>query len=618
MKRLLRLSTPTLLAVGLLTTTAQAEFDGYYALDNPGPGGRVSIPSPSSGPVAQGNWNLWSEGRSLVEFQRSPTDSASFAVGFTLTVKPGGSPGNVGSFEILQMPASYPNPGAADVYTFTYNFGFPVSGNEAWYVDADGQKPLVGHGQATFKAPRGDAGQTWGFYVKAGSGNRTPVLQIQDWPSAPVAPVITSQPQSRGAALGESVALAVSATGTAPLIYQWQKDGTNLLGAGAATLPLPNFQASDAGVYQVVVSNAFGVASSTPATLGVVPIIAWGNNGSGQTNVPVSATNLVAVAAGYNHSLSLRANGTVVAWGDNYYGQTKVPVSATNLVAVAAGGAHSLGLRANGTVVAWGSNNYGQTNVPANATNIAAVAAGGSHSLGLRADGTVLAWGNNDYGQRNVPASATNIVAVAAGNSHNLGLRANGTVLAWGNNGNGQTNVPASATNIVAVAAGYDHSLGLRANGTVLAWGNNGNGQTNVPVSATNIVAVAAGGFHSLGLRANGTAVAWGDNSYGQTTVPPYATNVIAVAGGGRHSLALIGSGPPIGQAQLQSPQREGGTFSVSIQTQSGRAYALDYKSSLDEAAWTSLPLTSGNGGTNRLTDPSATNEQRFYRVRRW
>jgi uncharacterized delta-60 repeat protein len=83
------------------------------------------------------------------------------------------------------------------------------------------------------------------------------------------APVIIIQPQSRVAALGQSVTLDVLARGTEPLSYQWQKDGTNLSGAVAATLTLPNFQASDVGVYQVVVSNAFGSETSAVAVLTV-------------------------------------------------------------------------------------------------------------------------------------------------------------------------------------------------------------------------------------------------------------------------------------------------------------------------------------------------------------
>ena len=76
--------------------------------------------------------------------------------------------------------------------------------------------------------------------------------------------------------------------------------------------------------------------------------------GYGQTNVPSGLSNVVAIAAGGDHSLALTAEGRVVAWGDNDYGQTNVPSGLSNVVAIAAGEYHSLALTAEGRVVAWG------------------------------------------------------------------------------------------------------------------------------------------------------------------------------------------------------------------------------------------------------------------------
>ena len=54
-------------------------------------------------------------------------------------------------------------------------------------------------------------------------------------------------------------------------------------------------------------------------TLNVQTVAAWGNNDSGQTTVPAGLSNVVAIAAGYYHSLALTSNGSVVAWGYNGY-----------------------------------------------------------------------------------------------------------------------------------------------------------------------------------------------------------------------------------------------------------------------------------------------------------
>ncbi|MFH0878219.1 MAG: LamG-like jellyroll fold domain-containing protein [Lentisphaerota bacterium] len=213
------------------------------------------------------------------------------------------------------------------------------------------------------------------------------------------------------------------------------------------------------------------------------------------------------LAAGFDFNLVLKCDRTISAWGGSAHGQTTVPSSATNAIAVAAGNGHALALRADGMIVDWG---WSHAAVPATATNVVAISDGGMHSLALRADGSVVAWGDNSYGQVTVPSWATNVVAISAGLSYSLALRSDGTVVAWGDSSEGQTSVPSSATNVIALAAGHYHCLALRRNGTVVAWGQNFSGQTDVPSSATNVIAVAAGQYHSLALRSDGTVVVWG------------------------------------------------------------------------------------------------------------
>jgi pimeloyl-ACP methyl ester carboxylesterase len=130
----------------------------------------------------------------------------------------------------------------------------------------------------------------------------------------------------------------------------------------------------------------------------------------------------VAVAAGGDHSLALKSDGTVVSWGDNEYGQSTVPTGLSGVVAVAAGGDHSLALKSDGTVVSWGDNEYGQSTVPTGLSGVVAVAAGGDHSLALKSDGTVAAWGSNGLGESTVPAGLSGVVAVAAGEDHDLAI----------------------------------------------------------------------------------------------------------------------------------------------------------------------------------------------------
>lgn len=82
-------------------------------------------------------------------------------------------------------------------------------------------------------------------------------------------PVIASSPQSQIVIEGTNVTLTVTAEGTMPLTCQWQHDGVNLAGASESTLLLNNLLTNDSGSYVVVVSNAFGSVTSTPAILDV-------------------------------------------------------------------------------------------------------------------------------------------------------------------------------------------------------------------------------------------------------------------------------------------------------------------------------------------------------------
>jgi len=129
---------------------------------------------------------------------------------------------------------------------------------------------------------------------------------------------------------------------------------------------------------------------------------------------------------------------------------------------------------------------------------------------------------------------------------------------------------------------------------------------------------VAAGWNHNLALRADGTVVAWGVNNSGQTNTPPNLTNVLAVTGGSAHSLALTGNGPPALTEPIRDPKWRDNHLTISLRTQSGRVYALEYQVSLADGRWTALPLVPGNGGTQILADPTAASAQRFYRVRQW
>ena len=193
-------------------------------------------------------------------------------------------------------------------------------------------------------------------------------------------------------------------------------------------------------------------------------------------------------------------DGSVVTTGKNNYGQCNVS-DWKNIVAVSAGYVHTVGLKADGTVVATGRNECGQCDV-SDWTDIVAVSAGGLYTVGLKADGTVVATTRNEFGQYDV-SDWTDIVAISVDDDITVGLRADGTVVATGRNDHGQCDV-SDWTDIVAVSAGAQRTVGLKSDGTVISAGYSYSAST-----WSNVVAVASsevydGTMNTAGLTADG------------------------------------------------------------------------------------------------------------------
>lgn len=390
---------------------------------------------------------------------------------------------------------------------------------------------------------------------------------------------------------GQELALKAKVFGAVPLNLQWLKNGNPIPGANQAALLIPAAQLADAGSYQLVASNALGVAQSVIAPVTVQdrapalmtqPASRFAYHGSPfsvgasvigsgplsliwlQNNTPFAAdTNelffdrALPPHGGPYQLIASNSFGTVTStlapitfsriavWG-NGPSLTNAPVDLGTITAAASAYYHLLAIKPDGTVAAWGTTLNGATNVPPGLSNVVAVTGGKYFSVALRSDGTAVAWGVNNYGQTNIPVAATNLSAIAAGGDHVLGLRSNGTVIAWGYNGNGQTNIPGGLSNVVAISAGQWHSVALKSDGTAVTWGL---GAVN-PTTLTNLVGIAAGFSQSYGLRPNGTVITW---MSGNQAAPTNLANVVALASGGSspqnlgHTFALLADGTPVG-----------------------------------------------------------------------
>jgi alpha-tubulin suppressor-like RCC1 family protein len=287
---------------------------------------------------------------------------------------------------------------------------------------------------------------------------------------------------------------------------------------------------------------------------------------TGLLNDPTNSA-VVALAGGGAHSLALKSNGTVWAWGLNSWGQlgtgtftgtavngyvcVSTPVQVLGLpsqtdgrtiVAIAAGYWHSLALKSDGTVWAWGDNTYGELGNGTFAGT--AIYSNTDYLLGTGIATPAQVLGPNGTG------ALTGIVAIAAGCYHNLALKSDGTVWAWGENSYGELGngtftsttpyglaLPAQVSglsSIIAIGGGFGFSSALKSNGTVWASGYNANGQLgngtftgNGPpgdrtdtfgqvIGLSGVLAISAGFEQTLAIHSDSTAWAWGNDQWGE------------------------------------------------------------------------------------------------------
>ena len=87
--------------------------------------------------------------------------------------------------------------------------------------------------------------------------------------SAPLPPVITSQPVTQTLVSGASTTLSVGTSAVAPVSYQWLVNGQSLTGATSANLALANVQPANTGIYAALVTDSAGTTTSDYAILGV-------------------------------------------------------------------------------------------------------------------------------------------------------------------------------------------------------------------------------------------------------------------------------------------------------------------------------------------------------------
>jgi hypothetical protein len=147
-------------------------------------------------------------------------------------------------------------------------------------------------GTLTFK-PVANAFGTATITVMVNNGAATNNLVTQSFtvtvaPNPSDYPRLTKQLTNNAVLTGKTVTLSVTASGLAPLKYQWQLNGVNISAATSATLTLKNVKTAQSGKYSVIVSNPVGSTNSAPSQLAVYSSVA-------QMTAPPAAATLTSM-----------------------------------------------------------------------------------------------------------------------------------------------------------------------------------------------------------------------------------------------------------------------------------------------------------------------------------
>ncbi len=218
------------------------------------------------------------------------------------------------------------------------NVAVSTGQSAAFAASATAPTPLTYQWQRNATNIAGATGASYSFFTTAGDNGAHFACLIGDYGGSvltdpatltltdqPFAPIITAQPSGLTVNVGQPATFTVAANGTAPLYYQWQKNGTNIAGATSATEAIAAAQLTDAGSYTAIISNSLGSVTSSAATLTVndttwsgwtylkAITINHGQVAATQTSFPV----LIVINDDHDLAAHARADGADLVFSDS-------------------------------------------------------------------------------------------------------------------------------------------------------------------------------------------------------------------------------------------------------------------------------------------------------------
>lgn len=326
-----------------------------------------------------------------------------------------------------------------------------------------------------------------------GSGTTTPSTP----PSGAVAPTISSQPASAKIVAGQTAIFNVAATGTAPIKYQWKRNGAMIAGANSSTYTTPAVTTADNNAtFAAVVSNTAGSATSSAATLtvsaaAVAPTI---------TTQPASQT----ISSGKTATFTVAATGT----GPLMYQWAKggVAISGANAASYTTP-AETAGAQFTVTV----ANTAGTVT-----SNPATLTVSAASTLILNSSASSL-----NFGNVNMSSSSNQSVTLTNGGNSNITI-SNVTVSGAGFNASGvSSGLILTPGQSAALTATFAPAAAGSAKGSISVASNATNSPDSIALSGTGVVAAVT---HSVALSwSPSTSVVTGYNTYAsQTSGGPY------------------------------------------------------------------------------------------------
>ncbi len=335
-------------------------------------GGSGMIGGKDSGEVMQ---NVRIYNNTFIDTTRNSCGGANSqsALGFYLST--GNNPGNTGNVAYNNIFMLDTIPGTQNVNTHDYNEFIsvpPTPPAEAHGVTTTGtiasifnnatglDFTLINNTTAgntldntfTNVDPNGVTRSTWtrGAYEFAGT------------PPTPVAPTINIQPTAQNLQVSQTINLTVSASGTAPLFYQWKKGTTTVSGSTIANYTKANAQVADSGTYSVVITNSAGTVTSSSVAVSVTnPAVALIGISTGSLAFGIIPTNTVGLLS---FNVSNRGSGTLAG-----------TASASAPFAIVGTATYSLAAGSSQTITV----SYTPTSVATNGDTVALTGGGGTN-----------------------------------------------------------------------------------------------------------------------------------------------------------------------------------------------------------------------------------------------